>query len=552
MKTLTAIFMLALLTYCGILKADIPHNSSINNRGVTIQRVLLNPGNISAWFQNTGIFDQDTRTINTPGFEWIKGSHKFALFTTGITVGAIVNNSFRMAAASYGGEYGPGIIINGIVHSDTIFKIYSVKSGDNAFNNPDWANWGLMVPYGAPYYDVNSNGMYEANIDTPGVKGASQTLFMCLTDGDPATHNAGEGFGGGTSPLKAELRLTAWAYANSTPTYPGLNDIQFIKGVFINKGDSSWNKTYLGLVSDPDIGEALDDYIGCDTTLSLGYAYNFDNTDGDGTGYTYGANPPAAGFTFLQTPQNLGMTSFVYFTSTSSSPPPCESDPNAEPNGAYNMLKGLKKDSTQWVNPLNHQLTKFCYTGDPETTLGWTEKKGSVQNCNRQPSGTILAQNPAGDRRLVMNSGSDALTFNPGDTNTIVFAQLIARGTSNLNSVTKLKALTLTAKNLFATNFVIGINPVSSEIPGSFRLYQNYPNPFNPVTNIKFDIPKSSPVKIAVYDISGREISTLVNEQLSAGSYDINWNGSEHASGVYFYKLETGSFTEVKKMVLVK
>lgn len=552
MKTLTTFFMLALLTYCGILKADIPNNNSLNIRGTTLQRVLLNPGNISAWFQNTGIFNQDTRTTNTPGFEWIKGTGKFAIFTTGISIGAYVNNSLRMAAASYSGEYGPGIIINGVVQNDTIFKIYSVKRGDNASNNPDWANWGLMVPYGAPYYDVNSNGMYEANIDTPGVKGASQTLFACLTDGDPATHNIGEGFGGGTLPLKADLRLTAWAYTSSTPTYPGLNDIQFIKGVFINKSDSAWTKTYMGIISDPDIGDANDDYIGCDTLLKLGYAYNWDNTDGTGSGNTYGANPPAAGYQLLQTPQNRGMTSFVYFTNTASSPPPCEADPNGEPLGAYNLLKGLKKDSTSWINPLNSQPTKFCYTGDPETTLGWTEKKGSIQNCNRQPSGIILTENAPGDRRLIMNTGGENVTVNPGDTNTIVFAQLIARGTSNLNSVTKLKVLSLTAQNLFTNNFVIGINPVSTIIPGNFKLYQNYPNPFNPATNIKFDIPEFSPVRITVYDISGRETAVLVNQDLKAGSYEVKLDAVGFSSGIYYCRISAGSFAETIKMVMLK
>ncbi|KXK56060.1 MAG: fibronectin type III domain-containing protein [Chlorobi bacterium OLB5] len=104
---------------------------------------------------------------------------------------------------------------------------------------------------------------------------------------------------------------------------------------------------------------------------------------------------------------------------------------------------------------------------------------------------------------------------------------------------------------------IIGISNYGSVIPGSFSLYQNYPNPFNPVTKIKFDIPSfknvSEPkVKLIIYDMLGREIAVLVNENLKPGTYDVNWNGSEFASGVYFYKLEANGLFETKKLALIK
>ncbi|NOS86017.1 MAG: T9SS type A sorting domain-containing protein [Ignavibacteria bacterium] len=104
-----------------------------------------------------------------------------------------------------------------------------------------------------------------------------------------------------------------------------------------------------------------------------------------------------------------------------------------------------------------------------------------------------------------------------------------------------------------------GVNNPSAGLVINFSLSQNYPNPFNPVTNIKFDIPKSGFVNITIFDLLGREISTLVNEQMQPGSYTVNWDASNHPSGVYFYKLEvrqagssTGDFVESRKMVLVK
>lgn len=98
----------------------------------------------------------------------------------------------------------------------------------------------------------------------------------------------------------------------------------------------------------------------------------------------------------------------------------------------------------------------------------------------------------------------------------------------------------------------IGIQQISSEVPEAFRLEQNYPNPFNPSTNIKFQIAKSSFAKITIYDISGKVVNTLVNEELKAGTYEVYFDGTNYASGVYYYMLEAGNYIETKKMVLIK
>ena len=100
--------------------------------------------------------------------------------------------------------------------------------------------------------------------------------------------------------------------------------------------------------------------------------------------------------------------------------------------------------------------------------------------------------------------------------------------------------------------FLTGVTQNGSNIPTEFALSQNYPNPFNPTTNIKFDIPEQGFVSLKVYDVVGKEIATLVNNVKSAGSYSVDFNGSNLSSGVYFYRLEAGSFTAVKRMILVK
>ena len=89
-------------------------------------------------------------------------------------------------------------------------------------------------------------------------------------------------------------------------------------------------------------------------------------------------------------------------------------------------------------------------------------------------------------------------------------------------------------------------------IPTDYFLYQNYPNPFNPITTIKYDIIGVQDVKLTVYDILGREVSTLVNEQQQPGNYQVSWNATGVASGIYFYQLRTKDFVSTKKMILLK
>jgi hypothetical protein len=108
---------------------------------------------------------------------------------------------------------------------------------------------------------------------------------------------------------------------------------------------------------------------------------------------------------------------------------------------------------------------------------------------------------------------------------------------------------------------IVGMQNISGEIPEKITLYQNYPNPFNPETKIEFTIPPlSSPpseggdrgVVLKIYDVLGREAATLVNEKLKPGTYEVDWNGNDYPSGVYFYKLISEDFSESKRMVLIK
>lgn len=100
---------------------------------------------------------------------------------------------------------------------------------------------------------------------------------------------------------------------------------------------------------------------------------------------------------------------------------------------------------------------------------------------------------------------------------------------------------------------IIGVNQLSSTVPSSFSLGQNYPNPFNPVTKIRFSVPSGRHItKLLIYDALGRQVTELFNSELSAGEYETEWNSAHFSSGVYFYKLSSGSFSETKKLILLK
>lgn len=107
-------------------------------------------------------------------------------------------------------------------------------------------------------------------------------------------------------------------------------------------------------------------------------------------------------------------------------------------------------------------------------------------------------------------------------------------------------------RGVYEIDMLVSVNNLSTTVPGSYELFQNYPNPFNPTTNIKFALPKSGQVKLVVMDMLGREVTELVNSNLTAGTYEVTYNVKNSVSGIYFYRLETPGFTETKKMIIVK
>jgi len=182
----------------------------------------------------------------------------------------------------------------------------------------------------------------------------------------------------------------------------------------------------------------------------------------------------------------------------------------------------------------------LIYSGDPVTENGW---------INTAPY----------DQRQIGSIGPFNLV--KGKPIEIIVAYIVGRGTDHLNSITEARRITNDAIGFYNTNFSyvpVGVKGNSqTELPTKYSLLQNYPNPFNPSTIIKYQIPRDvrgekQEVRLVIYDILGREVATLVNKQQKAGDYEVSFNASNLTSGVYFYRLQSGSFIESKKMILLR
>ncbi|MCX6160445.1 MAG: YCF48-related protein [Ignavibacteriae bacterium] len=161
---------------------------------------------------------------------------------------------------------------------------------------------------------------------------------------------------------------------------------------------------------------------------------------------------------------------------------------------------------------------------------------------DNQLTGYATAEN--GDL-LISPSGTGTFQVNKNFFSTPFYSSYSA----NLNSVWLVGSGGLVVSSL---NINVGINKLTDIIGGSYYLLQNYPNPFNPVTRIRYALPRAGVVRLAVYDVMGREVEMLVNERQATGSYEAVWDGSRFASGVYFYRLTAEGFGETKRMTLIK
>ncbi|NUM61996.1 MAG: T9SS type A sorting domain-containing protein, partial [Ignavibacteriaceae bacterium] len=211
---------------------------------------------------------------------------------------------------------------------------------------------------------------------------------------------------------------------------------------------------------------------------------------------------------------------------------------NSSPS-VFNQLKGfyLQQAANQtdslMIGTLKH-LSDLCLVSAEEYLP-------AINNFDE-----IAQQNPNTD--IALYRQIDALTTSllmPQDS-------CLNKGVLGKYSVTNLSEYTNKLNELLSTRGKSGLESEKELLPTEYTLYQNYPNPFNPTTTIKYDLPNTSDVSLIIYDILGRKVKELVNTKQQAGRYEIQFNASNLASGVYIYQLIADKYFSSRKMILLK
>jgi YVTN family beta-propeller protein len=377
---------------------------------------------INMYTYRNGISARDPYT-NSLGLEWPAGSGRFAMYSTGMWIGATVGGEVRVAVNYYSGsEYSPGPVIGG-VPADPNNEIYRTY---NSSDPTDWSQW--PVELGAP---ATSSG-------DPLVLG-DQTLFSVYNDLDPGRHTVF-----GTAPLGAEVQQTIYGHIDGPPVY--LGDTVFFIYKVINKGSDIWENAYLTIWADPDLGYYADDLVGVDSIRSLGYIYNSDNNDEDwDTSLGYGTPPPALGFDVLRSGSPFSsLYSFSYHTGIGGT------YPNADPRNAqevYYYMQGLNAEGNNFIDPWTSAPTVFPFNGDPTEV----------------PIDSWVDQGP-GDRRIMLSSGP--FTLKPGESREVTAALILAMGTSNITSITELRNASDAVQALFDPLVVNSTGDAGDLTPG--------------------------------------------------------------------------------------
>ncbi|MBI1796571.1 MAG: T9SS type A sorting domain-containing protein [Candidatus Eisenbacteria bacterium] len=388
---------------------------------------LIDINSISMFVTNTGSFAWNKAT-QVAGLEFPKGTGKTAVYAAGLWLGGVCRDSagvpvldtLRVAVSEYSDEYGPGAMVGGVSDDPTKaeYKVYKLDRvyTDSAVRDAALADYNAgAVPHGAPVVTVQGDGSLNILGD--------EMCWAVYNDADAANHS---NRAGKTNPLGLEVQQTTFAFSRQG----ALGNTVFIKYRIINKGVRHLDNMFVSQWSDPDLGGATDDLVGCNVGRSLGFVYNATNNDA-----LYGGQPPSVGFDFFQGPRvggtPLPMASFnAYFNGN---------DPDNF-RKTYNFMKGLDATGNPVTNPKTGLVDHFTFDGDPVSSTGWLDVSPN-------------------DKRLMLSAGPFAMA--PGDTQEVVAGIVIGQSANRLASIALMQFYDDLAQSAFDLNFVLPSPPNS-------------------------------------------------------------------------------------------
>ena len=475
MKHSIRIFLLIIsITICQTSQGGLGSQSVNRTRPLTLPDFkFLDINTVKVTCNSDGDFASSHLT-NTAGCEWPKGTGKTCIYAAGLWISGIhrPTHAIRGAFMDYVNEFQPGPLLQtfnttsnkdsaaNARASDPMWHLYKISRSDtnNPAGNPDYTGWPGGA--GAPFVDVNGNGVWDQGIDVPKFYGDQQLWTVCNDVNDSLKSKVGT-----TAPMGVEVRCLYYADSLTGP----LGNVVFLKWTIINKSDADYDSTYVSLWTDIDLGNGNNDLPGCDTTLDLGYIYNDRNDDGPSF-FAYGIDPPADGFELLQGPRipglpsdsalvdgkwirgfrNLPLTAAVnYFSSTFPQLVDAPLGNSQFPSIAYDYMKGLAgtKHLPVYSTITGQQITRW-FSGEPEMA----PPTGDL------PPNFYFGPVSGQDTKTILSSGP--FTLSQGDTQEVVWAFLIARGSDNLNSISLLKQCAVMAREGFGGAPVLWVGPV--------------------------------------------------------------------------------------------
>ena len=229
----------------------------------------------------------------------------------------------------------------------------------------------------------------------------------------------------------------------------------------------------------------------------------------------------------------------------------------------YVKVLGVNMSSFSVVYPPSNTFINTYASDTARSIFTWTKSsshpsiryKWKIHKDGGSVNFSYNSNNNGSDSVIILrNSFLDSLAMGFGgssDTVSCIWKVYSYNGSDSLSSQNQ--------NFIFIVRHSVSIKVISSSVPVEFKLFQNYPNPFNPVTKISFDIPvrhsgegRNPVVKLIIFDALGREVETLVNQQMNPGSYNVSWDASQNTSGVYFYRMTAEGFSDTKKLLLLK